>query len=646
MNILTLDHVTKSYTGRKLFEDASFYLQEGEKVGVIGVNGTGKSTFLRILAGTSQPDEGKVIYAAHTTVQMLPQTPVFEKDATVLSAVLSSHGYAKEHLQGHEAAMEAEAKAMLTRLGVTDFSRPAAELSGGQKKRLALVSVLLHKSDILILDEPTNHLDAAMSEWLEETLRAYKGTIVMVTHDRYFLDSVATRIVEIDRGSIYSYDTNYAGFLERKAQREEIAVAADRKRKSILRTELAWIQRGARARSTKQKARIERFEQMKDTASFLPEEEITLSSVTSRMGKTTVELHDIGKAYGEHVLIHDFTYCFLHGDRVGFIGKNGCGKTTLMKMIATAAGESAGAGLKGGEQVLPDSGQIVIGQTIKVGYYSQELQTDQEAGIAYMDPEKRVIDYVRDTAEFVQTTEGSVSAAKMCERFLFDSELQYSRIGKLSGGQKRRLNLLRVLMEAPNVLILDEPTNDLDIRTLTILEDYLDSFDGIVITVSHDRYFLDRCVRRIFAFEGDGEIRQYEGGYTDYLVKSRMAENSPVKADRQPGKESVTGSRPGRESTEENLPEAASEKEETRRHQRKLSYKEQKEYDTIEQDIAELEERIAHLDTEIGKAARDFVRLNELTQEKEKTQQELNDKMERWMYLEELMEQIRSEAKR
>ena len=503
MNIVTLDHITKSYTGRLLFSDASFYLQEGEKVGIIGINGTGKSTLLRILGGLEEPDAGEVILAKNRTVQLLSQQPEFEPQDTVLQAALRSH--TRQSTQEQQ-ALAAQAKTMLTELSVTAYDTPVAELSGGQRKRVALVNVLLHKSDILLLDEPTNHLDAEMAQWLENFLKSYKGTLVMVTHDRYFLDSIANRIIEIDRGALYSYDTNYAGFLERKAQREEIDQAADRKRRSILRNELAWVMRGARARSTKQKARLERFEDLK--VSKLKEETgtVEMSSVSTRMGKTTVELQNLSKAYGEHVLLRDFTYLFLRGDRVGFVGKNGCGKTTLMKMIATAAGQ-----LTGNAAVYPDSGSIEIGQTIKIGYYAQEISQEKEKGLAYMDPEKRVIDYVRDTAEFIKTKDGEVSAAKMCERFLFDAELQYSRIGKLSGGQKRRLNLLRVLMEAPNVLLLDEPTNDLDIRTLTILEDYLDSFDGIVAVVSHDRYFLDRTVRRIFAFEEAGRVAQYEG---------------------------------------------------------------------------------------------------------------------------------------
>lgn len=624
MNILTLDHVTKSYTGRKLFEDASFYLQEGEKIGVLGINGTGKSTLLRIIAGLEEPDNGQVIRAGNVTVQMLVQSPEFEPEDTVMSAVMRSHVTGRQAEVTDVPAMEAKAKSMLMQLGISEFDAPAKHLSGGQKKKIALVSVLLHQSDILVLDEPTNHLDAEMSDWLEEELKKYRGTLVMVTHDRYFLDSVSSRIVEIDRGSIYSYDTNYSGFLERKAQREEMQQASERKRQSILRTELEWVKRGARARTTKQKARLERYEELKNRQVLAADGQVEMSSVSSRMGKTTVELHDICKSYGDKVLLRDFTYLFLRDDRVGFVGENGCGKTTLMKMIATAAGD--GVGLYGEQRVFPDSGTITVGQTIKVGYYSQELPDDKEAGIAYMDQGRRVIDYIRDTAEFVQTTEGQVSATKMCERFLFDSEQQYSLIGKLSGGQKRRLNLLRVLMEAPNVLILDEPTNDLDIRTLTILEDYLDSFDGIVITVSHDRYFLDRCVRRIFSFEGNGVLKQYEGGYTDYQLRREMEGGSLASAEK-----------------ESNGAEPKEKTSKPRTHQLKLSYKEQKEYDTIEEEIATIEDKIEQAETDILKFSRDFVKLNELTKQKEELQHQLDEKMERWMYLEELVAKIKEE---
>ena len=447
----------------------------------------------------------------------------------------------------------------------------------------------------------------------------------MVTHDRYFLDSVTERIVEIDRGKIYSYQTNYSGFLELKAEREDMLLAGERKRKSILRNEIEWMQRGARARSTKQKARIERYEELKNSKYVPVNEQVEMSSVSSRLGKTTVELHGISKSFGEKTLFENFEYIFLRRDRVGFIGKNGCGKTTLMKIIAG--------------RINPDAGEVIVGQTVKIGYYTQEISGNQSDGIAYMDPKLRVIDYIRNTAEYVMTTEGSVSASVMLDRFLFPPEKQYTLIEKLSGGEKRRLNLLRVLMEAPNVLILDEPTNDLDIATLRILEDYLDSFDGIVIAVSHDRYFLDRTIRRIFAFEGDGVIRQYEGGYSDYVLRKEMEALESETHEKQDasfekGKKKDEGD--GAKLSGKEAYKAG--KEQSRKL--KFSYMEQKEYDTIEQTIAELEEKIELLEAKMSEYARDFVKLNEVSNELEETKKALDEKMERWMYLEELAEKI------
>ena len=563
MNILSLENITHSYTERKLFDEASFYLHEGEKVGIIGINGTGKSTLLKIMAGLEIPDEGQVIKAANMMIHYLPQNPIFNEEDTVLESVQNMiHHHANEDEL-------VKAKAMMTRLGITDFEQKTSELSGGQRKRLALVSVLITPCDILILDEPTNHLDSEMAEWLENQLRGFRGALVMVTHDRYFLDSVTNRIIELDKGKIYSYNEKYSGFLERKAEREASAKASERKRQSILRKEIEWMQRGARARSTKQKAHIQRYENLKNQKGIVQDEKIELSSIKSRMGKTTIELENISKAYDCKVLINDFSYNFLKGDRVGFVGKNGCGKTTLMKIIDG--------------RIEPDSGSVNIGQTIKIGYYTQELENNKEAGIAYMNPDDRVIDYIKNTAEFVRTEEGLVSASVMLERFLFEPSQQYSKIEKLSGGEKRRLNLLRVLMEAPNVLILDEPTNDLDIETMTILEDYLDSFDGIVITVSHDRYFLDRVVRRIFSFEENGVIDQYEGGYTDYINRKKekglLEENALLK---------TKSSSAGKSDSDK------TEKEEYKIRNKKLkfSYNEQREYETIEDDIAKLEEKI------------------------------------------------------
>ena len=507
MNLLSIEHLSKSYSRRQLFDDTSFFLQEGEKVGIIGINGTGKSTLLKIMAGLEETDEGTVTKANHAVIAYLPQHPVFDPEMTALDCVLAGHrelsgpesGQAEKRDHQDEAALVTKAKTMLTKLGVSNFDQKSGELSGGQRKRLALVSVLLKEADILLLDEPTNHLDHEMADWLEEQLKQRKEALVMITHDRYFLDSVCNRIAEVDKGKLYSYDTNYAGYLELKAQREEMAQATELKRQNILRTELAWVQRGARARSTKQKARLERYEELKNRKAPETDGQVELGSISTRLGRTTLEARHVEKGYGDRILIHDFSYIFLKNDRVAFIGANGCGKTTLMKLLT------------GKEQ--PDSGEIIVGQTVKIGYYAQE--------VTHMDPNMRVIDYVREVAEFVPTTEGSVSAAKMLERFLFEGSEQYTEIGRLSGGEKRRLNLLRVLMGAPNVLILDEPTNDLDITTLTVLEDYLDHFEGIVIIVSHDRYFLDRIASKIIEIDNT-KVTVFSGNYSDYAAKKEQ----------------------------------------------------------------------------------------------------------------------------
>lgn len=605
MNILTVDNITKAYGERKLFSNASFYLQEGEKAGIIGINGTGKTTLLKMIAGLEEPDEGKIITANHCMIRFLPQNPQFDDEETVLEAVL--RGNRTESNAGY---IEADAKSMLTKLGVTEFGQPCGQLSGGQRKRLALVSVLLSPAEILVLDEPTNHLDNVMSDWLEDVLKKRKGAVIMVTHDRYFLDSVTNRIIEIDKGSIYSYEANYEGYLELKMEREEMAEASERKRQSILRNELAWVRRGARARSTKQKARLDRFEELQGRKAPEKDGRVEMASAVTRLGRTTVELEHVSKAYGDRVLIHDFTYLFGKNDRVGFIGPNGSGKSTLMKMIIG--------------EIEPDRGHIELGQTVKIGYYAQEIGDE-------MKPDQRVIDYIRDVAEFVDTPEGKVSAAKMLERFLFAGEDQYGLLGKLSGGERRRLYLLKVLMGAPNVLILDEPTNDLDIATLRTLEDYLDQFQGIVIVVSHDRYFLDRTVRRIFAMEADGIFVQHEGGYTDYANRKRMEQESADKEERSKG-----GSETGSDAKGKNWKAGQKQK-------LKFSYQEQKDYETIEKDIAALEEKIVRCDADMLKHAKDFVKLGELTGEKEAAEKELETKMERWMYLEELAAKIQAE---
>ena len=621
MNLLTIEHLTKSYTERLLFDDAAFSLQEGEKVGVIGINGTGKSTLLKMLAGLEEPDAGTITMANHVVIRYLPQHPEFDPEMPSLACVLA--GNVSEE---NRWTIESDAKAMMTRLGIKDFSQPAGQLSGGQRKRLALISALLAPADILLLDEPTNHLDNEMADWLEDYLKKWKGALVMVTHDRYFLDSVTNRIVEIDKGSIYSYQTNYSGFLELKTEREEMEAASERKRQSILRVELEWIRRGARARSTKQKAHIQRYEELRDRQAPVQDAKVELSSISTRLGKTTVELEHICKGYGERKLVDDFSYIFLKGDRVGFIGPNGCGKSTLLKIIAGI--------------IPPDAGQVMVGQTVKMGYYAQEIASErpedgsQERGIdfSYMDPEQRVIDYVKDTAEYIRTADGLISASAMLERFLFPPEKQYSPIGKLSGGEKKRLNLLRVLASSPNFLLLDEITNDLDIATLTILEDYLDRYEGIVAAVSHDRYFLDRTMKRIFAFEEGGRLRQYEGGYTDYAARKAAEEEAKQEA-AEAGEKIQTGPKAA----------ASSEKkgQRTRGPQKlKFTYKEQKDYETIEGEIAALEEKIAALEKDIEAFAHDFVKLNQLMAEKEEAEAALEEKMERWMYLEELAAKI------
>lgn len=624
MNLLSLENITKAYTERVLLDGASFFLQEGEKVGIIGINGTGKSTLLKLAAGLEEPDTGSCTKANHVVIRYLPQTPEFDDSCTVWEHV------EKKISESTQWDMEGEAKSMLQTLGIVRLEQKISELSGGQRKRLALAEILMQPCDILVLDEPTNHLDHAMAAWLEDYLKRWRGSLIMVTHDRYFLDSVSNRIVEIDKGKIYSYDTNYSGFLELKAQREEMEAATERKRQSILRVELEWVKRGARARSTKQKARLERYEEMKNQHGPQSDGQVSMSSITTRMGNTTIEIDGISKSYGGHTFIRDFSYIFLKNDRVGFVGANGCGKTTLMKLLA------------GREE--PDSGSIKVGQTIRIGYYSQEIETSKEAGIAYMDPKMRVIDYIRETAEFVRTEDGLISASAMLERFLFPPQAQYSLIGKLSGGERRRLNLLRVLMESPNVLILDEPTNDLDISTLTILEDYLDHYQGIVIVVSHDRYFLDRTVNRIFAFEAGGVLRQYEGGYTDYALKA--GESAQCNLSVQDGIiSSAAGGTEGADTDSEAGGRAAYENYRANRERKlKFSYKEKQEYETIEQDILDLEDKLESLDAEMAANATNSKRLSELAAEREQTEADLEHKMERWEYLEELAEKIHAQG--
>ena len=640
MSLITIEHLTKSYTERLLFDDTAFSINEGEKVGLIGINGTGKSTLLKIVAGLEEPDNGSVVRRRNLYIRYLPQIPAFTAGDTVLDAIVRDN-QDEPHFSSRE-EIEASAKNILTRLGIYDFDEKVEHLSGGQRKRVALTSVLLSTADLLILDEPTNHLDSEMADWLEEYLKKFRGALLMITHDRYFLDSVTNRIVELDKGKLYSYQTNYEGFVKLKAERIDMAVASERKRQTILRTELAWMQRGARARSTKQKAHIQRYEALRDMDAPEFDKEVEMESISSRLGRTTVEVKDLCKAYGNKVLLKDFTYIFLKNDRVGIIGPNGSGKSTLMKMIAG--------------WVQPDSGTIEIGQTVKIGYFSQENEA--------MDENLKVIDYIRNVAEYVQTKDGSISASQMLERFLFPGSVQYTTISRLSGGEKRRLYLLRILMDAPNVLLLDEPTNDLDIRTLTILEDYLDSFQGIVITVSHDRYFLDRMVRRIFAFEGDGNVVQYEGGLTDYQAAYLM-KHPELSGGNGAGRGSAGGNRSGAGNSsagnaggsaqgaagETGVDEASGtaakkSSQDGRAHQKKLkfSFKEQREWDTIEDEIAGLEADLEALDGQIAESATNYGRLNQLMTEKAEKEALLEEKMDRWMYLQELAEKIAAQS--
>ena len=592
MNILNIEHISKIYGEKVIFDDVSLGIHSGDKIGVIGVNGTGKTTLLKIIAKINEPDKGQIICGNGIRVSYLPQNPEFPKKQSILEYVMDG----KEH---QDWKTESEAKTILTKLGIYDFDEGCDHLSGGQKKRVALARTLVDPTEVLILDEPTNHLDNDMVLWLEEFLNSFRGVLIMVTHDRYFLDRVTNKIVEIDKGKLYEYDTNYSGFVELKVQREEMELATERKRQSLLRVEMEWMKQGIKARGTRQRARTERFEELKNAKGPSMQQNVEMDSISSRLGKTTIELEHIFKGFGDKHLINDFSYIFLRDDRIGFIGPNGCGKSTLMKMIMGI--------------LKPDEGNITIGDTIKIGYFAQENED--------MTGDIRVIDYIKNVAEYIQTTKGQASASQMLDRFLFPPELQYTPLDKLSGGEQRRLYLLKVLMEAPNVLILDEPTNDLDIQTLTILEDYLDTFAGIVITVSHDRYFLDRIVNRIFAFEEGGHLKQYEGGYTDYLEKVKPVAK-PEKS--KPAKKENNGKKFQKE------------------HQKKLkfTYKEQKEFETIDDDIAKLEEKLEQLDEEIMENATNSGKLAELTEQKESAQAELDEKMDRWVYLNDLAEQI------
>lgn len=601
MNLLNVEKMSKSYTEKVLFDQVTLGINEGDKIGVIGINGTGKSTLLKIIAGLEEPDEGSVIKGKSVNVEFLAQIPEFDENLTILENVVFGKKAAESYRN-----IEGEAKTMLLKLGITDFDGKVDILSGGQKKRVALVRTLLTPAQILVLDEPTNHLDNDMAEWLEEYLNKYQGAFIMVTHDRYFLDKVTNKIIEIDKGKIYTYLANYTKFLELKAEREDMEMATERKKKSLYRMDLEWMMRGARARSTKQKAHIQRFEELRDRKGIEKQKNIDINALSQRLGKKTIEVNNISKSFEDKTLFEDFTYIFLKNDRIGIVGPNGSGKTTLLKIITG--------------NLEPNSGSVEIGETVKIGYFSQENE--------YMDQSQKVIDYIRDVAEYIETSDGSASASQMLERFLFTGSMQYSLISKLSGGERRRLYLLKVLMEAPNVLILDEPTNDLDIQTLSILEDYLDSFEGIVITVSHDRYFLDRIVERIFAFEGNGVIKQYEGGFTDYKEASKEREESS----------SIT-TKPKLNEAENNDGNVTL-KGKPKEPKLKFSYMEQKEYNEIDEVIAKLETDIEDLDKQMEESSTNYSMLNELMAQKEKLEKELEEKMDRWVYLNDLAEQI------
>ena len=591
MILLTAQNISKTYMERKVLDGVSFFLNEGDKVGIIGINGTGKSTLLRILAGAEEPDGGEMIRTGGIRVSYLPQIPEFDDHGSVLEQVLA-------HLpEDLKQSKEYEAKSILDKMGVGDWSRDISTLSGGEKRRAGIAAALIQPSDVLLLDEPTNHIDNDTAQRLEDLLMKYRGAIVMVTHDRYFLNKVCNRIVEVERGKLYSCEGSYSDYLEQKAQREADAEAAERKARSLYRREFEWISRGARARGTKSRDRIERFEVLKNREVPVEQEKLQLQSVSTRLGKKIIEIEDLSKSIDGKALITDFSYMVSRDARIGIVGKNGAGKSTFLRMIT---GETS-----------PDSGSIVIGDTVNIGYFSQECES--------MDPSMRVIEYIRETADIVKTPDGTVTAAQMLERFLFTSELQWNRIEKLSGGERKRLYLLKVLMTAPNVLLLDEPTNDLDIATLTILEDYLRSFSGAVIAVSHDRYFLDKLATVIFEFR-DGECRRFNGNYSDYAAQISDAE--------------------AEESSAAKAPKVKKERVYTGKTKLRFSFKEQREYDLIDGEIAELEEHIRVTESEIAANSTDFVKLQELTDRKSELEERLEEKMERWVYLNELAERI------
>lgn len=640
MNLITLENISKSYSEKILANNISLGINEGEKIGLIGVNGTGKSSFLKIVAGVEEPDEGTVTKGNRVRIEYLAQTPDYDDNATVLEQVFKGNseemrilreyeellekidkGEVKENdserlikLQGKIDAlnlwdMESEAKNVLTKLGITNFEEKVGNLSGGQKKRIMLAAALITPCELLILDEPTNHLDNETISWLEEYLNSRKGALLMITHDRYFLDRVTNRILELDRGRLFSYDGNYSVFLEKKMERIAIEKASEEKRQNLMRKELAWVRRGAKARTTKQKARLQRFDELVNQEGFIENENIEISVMGTRLGKKIIEIEHLNKSFGDKKIVDDFNYIVLRSDRIGIVGPNGIGKSTLMGMIEG--------------KVAPDSGEIIKGETVKIACFSQED--------THMHPEMRAIDYIKEAGEYLQTATGErITASQMCEKFLFDGTLQWTMIGMLSGGERRRLHLLKVLMEAPNVLLLDEPTNDLDIETLNRLEDYLDDFGGVVITVSHDRYFLDRICNKIFSYKGNGKIDIYTGNYGDYLLSKE---------------EEDVNNKEKEVAVDKNKKEPSVDKNKNKGKVLKFSFKEQREFETIDEEIMTLEEKIEELDSLMEKHASEYGRLQELMEEKAKVEEELAFKYERWEYLNELAAQIEENKK-
>ena len=637
MNIITLENISKSYSEKVLLNNVSLGINEGDKIGLIGINGAGKSTFLKIVAGKEEFFDGNITKGKNMRIEFLEQNPPFDKEATVLEQIFKGDTKEMQTLREYEEILEklhnaaegefeklnnrllkvqelidslnlwdleSSAKTVLNKLGITNYNEKVGNLSGGQKKRVALAGALITPCDLLILDEPTNHLDAESIEWLEEYLNTRKGALLMITHDRYFLDRVTNRIIELDRGNLYSYPGNYTSFLEKKIERLEVEQVQEDKRNALIRNELKWVKRGAKARTTKQKARLQRFDELVKTETIKRSDDVQISFVGSRLGKKVVELYDICKAYGDKTLIKDFSYIFLRDDRVGIVGENGAGKTTLVNI------------LRG--KIQQDSGTIEIGDTVKIGCFAQDNTN--------MDPKMRVIDYVKEGGEYIPVEDGTkITASTMCERFLFDSTMQYTPIDKLSGGERRRLHLLRVLMESPNFLILDEPTNDLDIETLKILEDFLDKFMGVVVVVSHDRYFLDRICHKIFSYEGNGYIKEYHGNFSDFLIAKEVEKfkNSQSDDNNKNKEEKTKGI-----------------KDKSRDNKPKFTFKEQKEFETIDEDISKLEEKLQSIEEDMTKNSSNYGKLNELMKEKEEVQEKLDLKYERWEYLNEIAEAI------